>query len=55
MQTLRANHWIDVGDPCGRVMGRTEGAEGDGNLMGSPKASINLDHWELPETEPATK
>ena len=55
MQILTANHWTEVRDPYGRVRGRIEGAEGDGNPIGRPTVSTNLDPWELPETEPPTK
>jgi hypothetical protein len=34
MQILRANHWTDAGKPYGRVRGRIEGTDGDGNLKG---------------------
>ena len=55
MQILIAKHWTEVRDPYGRVRGRIEGAEGDGNPIGRPTVSTNLDPWELPETEPPTK
>jgi hypothetical protein len=31
---LMANHWTEHGDSNGRVRGKTEGAEGDCNLIG---------------------
>jgi hypothetical protein len=55
MQILTAKHWTEVWDPYGRDRGRIEGAEGDGNHIGRPTVSSNLDPWELPETEPPTK
>jgi hypothetical protein len=55
MQILIASHWTEVRDPYGRVRGRIEGAEGDGNLIERPTVSTNLDSWELPETKPLTK
>jgi hypothetical protein len=55
MQILTSNHYIEVGDPYGRVRVRIEGAEGDGNPIGRPKESTNLYHWEVPETKPPTK
>jgi hypothetical protein len=55
MQILTVNHWIEVGDPYGRVRGRIEGAEADGNPIGRPTVSTNLEHWELSETKPPTK
>ena len=54
MQILTAKHWIEVRDPYGRVGGRIEGAEGDGNPIGRPAISIKLDPWELLETKPQT-
>ena len=55
MQILTTKHWTEVGNPNGRVRGRIEGAEGDGNPIGRPTVSTNLDLWELSETEPPTK
>jgi hypothetical protein len=48
MQILTAKHWI-------KVRRRIEGAERDGNPVGKPTVSTNLDPWELPETDPPTK
>ena len=48
-------HWTETGGPYGRVRGRIEGTERDGNLIERPTVSINLDPWELPETEPPTQ
>ena len=49
-------HWMEVGDACGKVRGRIEGIEGDGNPTGRPMVSnyLDLDPWELPDTEPPT-
>ena len=55
MQILTVNHRMEVGAPYGRVRGRTEGAEGDGNHIGRTTVSTNLDPAELQETEPLTK
>ena len=44
----------EVREPYGRVRGRTEGAEGDGNPIGRI-VSTNPDSWELQETKPPTK
>ena len=55
MQILTANHWTELRDPYGRVRERSEGNEGDGNPIGRPTVSTNLDSWELPETKPPTK
>jgi hypothetical protein len=55
MQILTANYWTDVEGPYGRVRGGVEGAEGDGNPIGRPRLSTNLDPQELPETKPPTR
>jgi hypothetical protein len=55
MQALTTNHWTELGDPCRRVRGRTEGVEGDGYTIEEPIVSTNLDSWELPEIKPSTK
>jgi hypothetical protein len=43
------------GDSYGKVSGRIEGTEGDGDPIGRPTVSTNLDPWEAPETELPTK
>ena len=53
--TETSKHWIEVGDPYGRVRGRIEGTSGGGNPIGSQTVSTNLDLWELLEIEPPTK
>ena len=55
MQILTAKHWTGVKDLYGRVMGRIEGTEEDGNTIGRPTVPTNLDPRELPETKPPTK
>jgi hypothetical protein len=55
MQMLTGNNYTEPRDPYGRVRGRTEGIEGDGNPIGRPTVSTNLKPWELPEIEPPTK
>jgi hypothetical protein len=54
MQISTAKHLIEVRDPYGRVRGRIEGTEGDGNPIGRPIVSTNLNTGELPETRPLT-
>jgi hypothetical protein len=54
MQIPTAKHCTEVRDPYGRVRGRIEGAEGNGNRIGRTTVSTNLDCWELPETKPPT-
>jgi hypothetical protein len=41
MQTLLSNHWSEIGDPYGRIRGRIEGAEAEGNPIGRPTVSTN--------------
>jgi len=41
MQTLTTNHQTEVGDPSGRIRGRTEGAEGNYNPIGRTTISTN--------------
>jgi hypothetical protein len=53
MQVLTANHWIEVGNPDGRVRGRIEGVDDYDNHIGT--LSTNQDPSELPETKPLTK
>jgi hypothetical protein len=55
MQTLTANSWTEVGDSHGRVLGRTEEAEGDCNPIRRRTVSTNPDLSELTETKPLTK
>jgi hypothetical protein len=46
---------MEVGDPFGRVRGRIEGLQRDGNPTARPTVSINMDFWNLPKAEPPTK
>jgi hypothetical protein len=55
MQIFTTNHWTEVIDPYGRVRGRTEGTKGDGNPIGRPTVSTNLDPSEFTEIKPPTK
>ena len=55
MKILTVKHWAEVGGSYGRIRRRIEGLLGDGNPIGRPTVSTNLDPWELPETEPPTK
>lgn len=41
MQILIANHWTEVRDPYGRVRGRIDREEGDGNPVGRLTVSTN--------------
>jgi hypothetical protein len=55
MRIFTVNHCIEVGDPYGRVRGKTEGVEGDCNTIGRKSIFTNPDPSELPETKPKTK
>jgi hypothetical protein len=50
-----ANHWTEVRDPYGRVRGRSEGIEVDGNPIGRQILSTTPVTWVLPESKPSTK
>ena len=47
-EILTANHWTEVRDLCGRLRGKTEGAEEDFNPIGRTTVSTNPDPAELP-------
>ena len=51
MQIPTATEWTNVGDPYGRVRGKIEGPEYDGNQAGRPTVSSNPVSWKLPENE----
>lgn len=55
MQIFTAKHWKEVGKPYGRVGRNVEGIERDCNLTGIPILMMNLESWELPESEPPAK
>ena len=55
MQILTANHWTKLGDSNGRVRGRIEKDEGDGNPIGRATVSTNLDPWEFLEAKAPTE
>lgn len=46
---------MELGNPYGRVWGRTEGTKGDRNTKGRITKSTNLDTWDFSENEPPTK
>jgi hypothetical protein len=55
MQIVTAIHCAEVRGPCGRIRGRTEGAEGNCNSIGRTTISTKLYPSELPETKPPAK
>jgi hypothetical protein len=46
---------MEVGNSYGRIRGRSEGTEADGNPVGRTTVLTNLDLWELSEANPPTK
>jgi hypothetical protein len=52
MQISTAKHWTKVMDSYGRLGGRIEIPEENGNPTGEPTESTNPDLLEISETEP---
>jgi hypothetical protein len=52
MQMLTPNQWTEVGGPCDWIKERLEVAKEDGDPIGRPAVSTNLDPWVLSDTEP---
>jgi hypothetical protein len=46
MQIFALNQWTEAADPCCRTMEKLEEAEEEGNPIGGPAVSINLDPQE---------
>jgi hypothetical protein len=55
MQILTPNQWIEAGDSCGRIREKLEEAEEEGDPIGRPAVSTNLDSRDLSDTEPPTR
>jgi hypothetical protein len=49
---LTPNHWTEVMDPCDWIRDRLEEAKEEGNPIGRPAISTNMDPWDLSDTEP---
>jgi hypothetical protein len=43
MQIFASNQWTEAADPCGLIRERLEEAEEEGDLVGGPTVSVNLD------------
>jgi hypothetical protein len=43
MQILAPTQWTEASDHCGWIRGRLKEAEEEGDLVGGPAVSINLD------------
>ena len=54
-QILTPNQWTEVSDPCGWIRERLEEVEEEGDLVGRPAVSTNLDPQGLSDTEPPTR
>jgi hypothetical protein len=55
MQIFAPNQWTEAGDPSGWTRRKVEEAEEEGNPVGEPALSINLDSWDLSDTGPPTR
>jgi hypothetical protein len=47
--------WIEAADPCGWIREKLEEAEEEGDPIGRPAVSINLDLWDLSDTGPPNR
>jgi hypothetical protein len=54
MQIYAPNQWTEAADPCGCITKRQEEAKKEGNHVGGPAVSINLDPQDLSNTEPGS-
>ena len=52
MQIFAPNQWTEAADLCGWIREKLEEAEEEGDPVGGPADSINLDHWDLSNTGP---
>jgi hypothetical protein len=55
VQILTSNQWTEVGDPCDWIRERLEEAEEEGDPIGRPAVSTNLDPQYLPDIETTTR
>jgi hypothetical protein len=55
MQIFTPNQWTEAADLCGWIRGKLEEAEEEGNPVGGPAVSINVDLRDLPDTGPPTR
>jgi hypothetical protein len=49
------NQWTEAAEPCGLIREELKEAEEEGNPVGEPAVSINLDPQELSDTGPPTR
>jgi hypothetical protein len=55
MKIFTPNQWNEVGDPCGWIREKLEDAEEEGNPVGGPAVSINLNPGDLSDTGTPTR
>jgi hypothetical protein len=55
MQTFTPKQWTEAADPCGWIRGKLEEAEEEGDSVGEPAVSINLDPGNLSDTGTSTR
>jgi hypothetical protein len=55
MQKLTPPIGQKLGTPIVELGGGLKKLKGEGNPIGRPAVSTNLDPWELPDTEPPTR
>ena len=51
MQIFPPNQWTEAAEPCGRIREKLEEAEAEGDPVGGPAVSTNLDPQDLSDTE----
>jgi hypothetical protein len=55
MQVIAPNQWTEAADPCSWIRGKLEEAEEEGDPVGGPAVSINMDSQDLSDTGSATR
>ena len=55
MQIFTPNQWTEAADLCGCIREKLEEAEEEGEPIGGPAVSNNLDPWDLSDNGPPTK
>jgi hypothetical protein len=55
MQIFAPNQWTEAADPCGWIREKLQETEEEGNPVGGPAVTINLDPWDLSDTGPPAR
>ena len=55
MPIFTPNQWTEAGDPCGLIREKLEEDEEEGDPIGRPAISTNLDPQDLSDTKPPTR